>query len=226
MPQTRSLIEINFLTVLAAEVWDQGISKAGFPWVFSPRLLEACLLPVSSQGPASMWLCPNLIFLSYWVRTTLMIWFQLRYPFKDLISKYSHTLRSWGSGLQHVNLSSHVWLFATPWTAARHGALSSASSQNPSSFTSIESVILTISSPVVPVSFCLQSFPASGSFPMSQIFTSGGQSTGASASVLPSHTVCGVFVVRTLEWFFISSSSGPHFVRTLHYDTSILHDPA
>ena len=32
---------------------------------------------------------------------------------------------------------------------------------------------------------CLQSFPASGSFPMSQFFTSGGPSTGASASVLP-----------------------------------------
>ena len=33
-------------------------------------------------------------------------------------------------------------------------------------------------------SFCLQSFPASGSFPMSQLFTSGGQITGALASVL------------------------------------------
>ena len=44
----------------------------------------------------------------------------------------------------------------------------------------------TISSSVVPFS-CLQSFPASGSFPMSQFFTSGGQSVGvsASASILP-----------------------------------------
>ena len=44
-----------------------------------------------------------------------------------------------------------------------------------------------ISSSVVPYSSCLQSFPASGSFPMSQIFTSGGQSIGVSAStsVLP-----------------------------------------
>ena len=43
-----------------------------------------------------------------------------------------------------------------------------------------------ISSSVIPFS-CLQSFPASGSFPMSQLFTSGGQSIGvsASASVLP-----------------------------------------
>ena len=45
----------------------------------------------------------------------------------------------------------------------------------------------TISSSVVPFSSCLQSFPASESFQMSQFFTSGGQSTGvsASASVLP-----------------------------------------
>ena len=44
----------------------------------------------------------------------------------------------------------------------------------------------TISSSVIPFS-CLQSFPASGSFPMSQLFTLGGQSIGvsASASVLP-----------------------------------------
>ena len=45
----------------------------------------------------------------------------------------------------------------------------------------------TISSSVIPFSSCLQSFPASGSFPMSQVFTSGGQSTGVSASVLPTH---------------------------------------
>ena len=45
----------------------------------------------------------------------------------------------------------------------------------------------TISSSGTPVSFCPQSFPASGSFPVSQFFASGGQSTGASASssVLP-----------------------------------------
>ena len=45
----------------------------------------------------------------------------------------------------------------------------------------------TISSSVIPFSFCLQSFPASGSFPMNLLFTSVGQSIGASASatVLP-----------------------------------------
>ena len=48
----------------------------------------------------------------------------------------------------------------------------------------------TISSSVIPFSSCPQSFPASGSFQMSQLFTSGGQSIGASAStsVLPMNT--------------------------------------
>ena len=40
----------------------------------------------------------------------------------------------------------------------------------------------TISSSVIPFSFCPQSFPASGSFPVSQLFISGGQSIGVSAS--------------------------------------------
>ena len=43
----------------------------------------------------------------------------------------------------------------------------------------------TVSSSVIPFSSCLQSFPASGSFPMCQLFASGGQSIEASASVLP-----------------------------------------
>ena len=43
----------------------------------------------------------------------------------------------------------------------------------------------TISSSLIPLSSCLQSFPASRAFPMSQLFASGGQSIGASASVLP-----------------------------------------
>ena len=48
----------------------------------------------------------------------------------------------------------------------------------------------TISSSVIPFSSCPQSFPASGSFPMSQLFRSGGQSIGVSAStsVLPMNT--------------------------------------
>ena len=51
----------------------------------------------------------------------------------------------------------------------------------------------TISSSVVPFSSCPQSFPASGSFPMSQLFTSGGQSIGVSAST-------SVPPVNTQDW--------------------------
>ena len=50
---------------------------------------------------------------------------------------------------------------------------------------------LTISSFATPFSFCLQSFPASGYFPVSQVFASGGQ-TSASPSVLP---------VNIQDWF-------------------------
>ena len=52
----------------------------------------------------------------------------------------------------------------------------------------------TNSSSVIPFSSCLQSFPASGSFPMSQFFASGDQSTGASASA-------SVLPINIQEWF-------------------------
>ena len=52
----------------------------------------------------------------------------------------------------------------------------------------------TISSSVFPFSSCLQSFPASGSFLMSQFFTSGGQSIGVSAST-------SVLPMNTQDWF-------------------------
>jgi len=76
---------------------------------------------------------------------------------------------------------------ATPWTAARQVSLFFMVSQSFLKFMSIDLVMLTISTSATPFSFCLQSLPASGSFPMSQLFTSGGQSIGAStsASVLP-----------------------------------------
>ena len=52
----------------------------------------------------------------------------------------------------------------------------------------------TISSSVIPFSSCLQSFPASGSFQMSQFFASGGQSIGASASA-------SVLPINIQDWF-------------------------
>ena len=52
----------------------------------------------------------------------------------------------------------------------------------------------TISSSVVPFSSCPQAFPASGSFPMNLLFTSGGQSIGVSAST-------SVFPMSIQDWF-------------------------
>ena len=79
---------------------------------------------------------------------------------------------------------SRVQLFATPWTAACQASLSITNSCSWSQWCHP-----TISSSVVPFSSCLQSFPASGSFQMSQFFPSGVQSIeiSASASVLPMH---------------------------------------
>ena len=90
-----------------------------------------------------------------------------------------------------VQSLSHVWLFATPWIAARQASLSITNSRSslklcPSS----QWCHPAISSSVVPFSSCPQSLPASESFPMSQLFAWGGQNTGVSAwaSFLPKNT--------------------------------------
>ena len=78
-----------------------------------------------------------------------------------------------------------------PWTAALQACLSITNSQSLLKLSPLNQWCHpTISSSVIPFSSCLLSFPASGSFPMSQFFTSGGQSPRASASslVLPMNT--------------------------------------
>ena len=84
-------------------------------------------------------------------------------------------------------LVSHVWLSATAWTAARQALLSSTIWVCSNSCPLSQWCCLTISFSVAPFFSCLQSFPTSGSFPMSWLFASHGQSIGvsASASVLP-----------------------------------------
>ena len=77
---------------------------------------------------------------------------------------------------------SHVWLFVTPRNAAHKASLSFTTSWSLLKLMSSQWCHPTISSSVVPFSSCLQSCPASGSFPVNQLFASGGQSFGASAS--------------------------------------------
>ena len=81
----------------------------------------------------------------------------------------------------------------------------------------------TISSSVVPFSSCLQSFPASGSFPTSLFFTSGGQSIGVSASgsVLPMN-IQDLFPLGLTGWISLQSkdsqeSSPPPQFKTINY---------
>ena len=99
------------------------------------------------------------------------------------MSKYTQHL-----SVQFSSVLSWVYLFVTSWTPAHQASLSITNSRSLLELMSIESWYHPImSSSVVPFSSHLQSFPASGSFPMSQFFTSVGQSIGtsASASVLP-----------------------------------------
>ena len=63
----------------------------------------------------------------------------------------------------------------------------------------------TISSSVIPFSSCLQSFPGSGSFPMSQLFTSCGQSIGVSVSVSNEHP--GLISFR-MDWLDLLAVQG------------------
>ena len=99
--------------------------------------------------------------VSFWVSgCVFFFFFSLKYPGMELLFSTVQSL-------------SHVWLFATPWTAAHQTSLSITNSWS----------LLKL----IPFSSCLQSFPASGSFPTSQFFAPGVQSIGvsASASVLP-----------------------------------------
>ena len=87
----------------------------------------------------------------------------------------------------------------TPWTAAHQSSLSFIISWSLLKLMSIESVMLSNHL----ILFCPrllmpQSFPASGSFPMSWLFTSGGQSIGASVSA---SSECSGLISFRIDWF-------------------------
>ena len=104
-----------------------------------------------------------------------------------------------------VQQLSHVWLFANPWTAACPASLSTTNSRSLLTLMSIELVMpSTISSSVVPFSSHPWAFPASGSFPVSQLFTASGQSieVSTSASVLPMN-IQDWFPLGWTGWIFL-----------------------
>jgi len=89
---------------------------------------------------------------------------------------------------------SRVWFFATPWIAVRQASLSIINSWSSLKLMSIESVMP--SSHLIlcrPLLLLPQSVPSSESFPMSQLFISGGQSIGLSA-------LASVLSVNTQDW--------------------------
>ena len=116
-----------------------------------------------------------------------------------------------------VQSLSCVWLFATPWTAACQASLSFTISQSLLKRMSIE-LMMTSSHLTVccPLLHHLQAFPVSGSFPMSWLFVTGGQSIGASASIL---------LMNIQDWYpltltGLTSLMFEGFSRPLHYHNS------
>ena len=94
-----------------------------------------------------------------------------------------------------VQLLSRVLLFGTLWNAARQAVLSFTNYWTCSNSCPLSQWCHpTISSYVIPLSFCLQSFLESGSFPLSQFLASGGQSIGVSASA-------SGFPMNIQDWF-------------------------
>ena len=88
-----------------------------------------------------------------------------------------------------------VWLFATPWTAAHQPPCPSPTpGVHPNPYPLSQWCHPTISSSVVPFYSCPQSFPASEPFQMSQLFASGSQSIGASASA-------SILPMNIQDWF-------------------------
>ena len=100
-----------------------------------------------------------------------------------------------------VQLLSHVHLFATPWTAAHQASLSLYPGVCSDSGPRSQWCHPAISSSVIPFSSCLQSFPAPGFFPVSQLFPSGDRSIGAS------NEYSGLISFR-IEWFDLLAVQG------------------
>ena len=114
-----------------------------------------------------------------------------------MMSRDGEITWEWGCKIAFSSVQSLSYdrLFVTPWTAAHQASLSITNSWSLLKLMSIKSVMP--SSHLIlrhPFSPCPQSFPASGSFSMSQFFPSGGQSIGVSAST-------SVLAMNIQDWF-------------------------
>ena len=145
-------------------------------YMLGPFVLKCSSGPVFSYW-LSVWMIHSLLKVGSWnLLLPLCCWF-----FFSFSVQFSHSVVSdslWPYELQHARPSCPS---PTPWV-------------HPNPCSSSQWCHPTISSSVIPFSSCPQSFPASVSFPMSQLFASGGQSIGASASAL-------VLPVNIQDWF-------------------------
>ena len=184
-------------SIISDSLWPRGMQHARLPCLsLSPRVCSnSCSLsqwyrPTISSSVTPLLLLPS-IFPSIRVFSNELA-LHIRWP-KYWSFSFGISPSSEHSGLisfvtessSSVQLLSHVWLFV------QHSRLPCPS---PTPRACSNSCPLswwchpTISSSVIPFSSHLQSFPASGSFPVSQLFASGGQSIRASASTTVSFT--------------------------------------
>ena len=143
------------------------------------------------------------------------------FAFCDLLISLSVMSSRFIPVVSSVQSLSRVWLFAWPMGCSTpnfpvHHQLPELA-QNHVHWVG-DNIYPTISSSVNPFSFCLQSFPTPGSFPVSQFFKSGGQSIGASASasVLPMNS--GLISFR-IDWFDLLAVQGTFKGLLQHYSS-------
>ena len=155
---------------LGRVVWRgrKNIDTITVPWVFSWLYKTHTLYPwIFSQTYCFL----KVLIFSWRVRSHKHFHSVVLY---DCLLLFSHSIQSdslWPHGLQHVRLPSTT---LSPRVCSNSCPLS-------------QWYCPTTSSSIAPLSSCPQTFPASGSFPVSWLFASGGQRTEASAlvSVLP-----------------------------------------
>ena len=159
-----------------------GSSALGsYPFLLD--IFSVSCFPVTGKEYEWNWECENHRNL------TISRWYQIVFSYINATIKCFQEVHS-------VQSLSHVQLFVTPWMAAQ--ARPPCPSPTPrvysNSCPSSRWCHADTSSSVIPFSSCLQSFPASGSFPVSQFFTSGGQSVGVSTST-------SVLSMNIQDWF-------------------------
>ena len=151
---------------------------------------------------------PASFFSLQWPHKSYLPWDLSLLIFVSLAPREYQNLYSAISHFSLVQLLSHVWFFVTPWTVTHRASLSFIISLRLLKLTSTELVMPSNHLVLcIPFSSCLQSFPASGSFQRSQFYTSGGQSSGvsASASVVPM-TIQDLFLLGWTGWISLQSN--------------------